>query len=44
MRTISLIKFKEGGAAKFKIRNINHQRESFGEVVRKPFIKNKFRL
>lgn len=40
IKIISLAKFNEGGAAKLKERKINHQKDTEGEKVRRPLIKN----
>lgn len=44
IKKISLAKFNEGGAAKFKARKINHQSEIAGIKERRPLMINIFRV
>ena len=41
---ISLIRFKEGGAAMFLAHNKNHHIVSVGAMAIKPFVRNRLRV
>jgi len=43
IKIISLAKFREGGAARFRARKINHQKVRLGKMVDMPFVRKIFR-